>query len=177
MDPRTHRVDQRGVLDSSPPTPVRRGLTGTGCLSGDHRWPRSETRKRPYVCRAVGVCFSHATTSLYKDHSPHWPPGVSCYAPVPCTALRPNMYRPVVEAFDRGWRGMPLRFPRRCPALFELCYRSSMRDGAPHPSSSATGRPAYRGTRMQLGYSLSNIALVLEVGRLVCLSVAAQRWT
>ena len=71
--------------------------------------------------------------------------GVVLCTRVAYTALRPDVYRPVVDAFDRALARNDAKVPAVAP--FELCYRSSMLGNS------------------HLGYAVPDIALVLERGK------------
>ncbi|EES04187.1 hypothetical protein BDA96_03G451500 [Sorghum bicolor] len=71
--------------------------------------------------------------------------GVVLCTRVPYTELRPDVYRPVVQAFDRALARNDAKVPGVAP--FELCYRSSMLGNT------------------RLGYAVPDIALVLEDGK------------
>ncbi|OEL36531.1 hypothetical protein BAE44_0002450 [Dichanthelium oligosanthes] len=71
--------------------------------------------------------------------------GVVLCTRVPYTALRPDVYRPVVDAFDRALGRHDAKVPAVAP--FELCYRSSMLGNT------------------RLGYAVPSIALTLEGGK------------
>ncbi|CAD6235017.1 unnamed protein product [Miscanthus lutarioriparius] len=71
--------------------------------------------------------------------------GVVLCIRVPYTAIRPDVYRPVVQAFDRALARNDAKVPVVAP--FELCYRSSMLGNT------------------RLGYAVPDIALVLEDGK------------
>ncbi|KAG2603235.1 chitinase CLP-like [Panicum virgatum] len=71
--------------------------------------------------------------------------GVVLCTRVAYTALRPDVYRPVVDAFDRALARNDAKVPTVAP--FELCYRSSMLGNT------------------RLGYAVPDIALVLERGK------------
>jgi hypothetical protein len=75
--------------------------------------------------------------------------GVVLCTRVPYTALRPDVYRPVVEAFDRGLVRSDMRVAAVPP--FEFCYNRTL-------------LPPTR-----LGYGVPEIALLLEGGK--------QEWT
>ncbi|RLN24898.1 basic 7S globulin-like [Panicum miliaceum] len=74
--------------------------------------------------------------------------GVVLCTRVTYTALRPDVYRPVVDAFDRALARNDAKVPAVAP--FDLCYRSSML------------------WNTHVGYAVPDIALVLEGGK---------RWT
>ncbi|RCV28967.1 hypothetical protein SETIT_5G445500v2 [Setaria italica] len=71
--------------------------------------------------------------------------GVVLCSRVAFTALRPDVYRPFVDAFDRALARNDAKVPAVAP--FELCYRSSMLGNTRN------------------GYAVPDIALVLEGGK------------
>jgi hypothetical protein len=71
--------------------------------------------------------------------------GVVLCTRVPYTALQPDVYRPVVQAFDRALARNDAKVPAVAP--FELCYRSILLGNT------------------RLGYAVPDIALVLEGGK------------
>ncbi|TVU34696.1 hypothetical protein EJB05_16543, partial [Eragrostis curvula] len=71
--------------------------------------------------------------------------GVVLCSRVPYTLLRPDVYRPLVNAFDKALRRNDAKVPAVAP--FELCYKSSMLGNT------------------RLGYAVPSIKLVLEGGK------------
>ncbi|WVZ67481.1 hypothetical protein U9M48_016551 [Paspalum notatum var. saurae] len=71
--------------------------------------------------------------------------GVVLCTRVPYTALRPDVHRPLVDAFDRALARDDAKVPAVAP--FELCYRSGMLGNT------------------RLGYAVPEVTLMLEGGR------------
>ncbi|CAD6234989.1 unnamed protein product [Miscanthus lutarioriparius] len=96
-----------------------------------------------YYIPASGVTVNQAQVQL-PAHALSTGGVVLCTR-VPYTAIRPDVYRPVVQAFDRALARNDAKVPVVAP--FELCYRSSMLGNT------------------RLGYAVPDIALVLEDGK------------
>ncbi|KAJ1287020.1 hypothetical protein BS78_03G398200 [Paspalum vaginatum] len=96
-----------------------------------------------YYLPVQGVAVNQAQVPLPADALATG--GVVLCTRVPYTALRPDVYRPLVDAFDRALARDDAKVPAVAP--FDLCYRSSMLGNT------------------RLGYAVPDVTLMLEGGR------------
>jgi hypothetical protein len=104
---------------------------------------RSKRGNPLYYIPVQGIAVNHAQVPLPAHALTAG--GVVLCTRVAYTALRADVYRPVVDAFDRALARNDAKVPAVAP--FELCYRSSML------------------WNRLLGYAVPDIALVLEGGK------------
>ncbi|CAD6234990.1 unnamed protein product [Miscanthus lutarioriparius] len=146
--PRSGRGDGVAIFGSRGPFYLKLFLTGEPS-SGDLTQTLQFTplRSRPgnplYYIPVTNVAINRAQVPL----PPHAlsTGGVVLCTRVPYTALRPDVYRPVVEAFDRGLIRSDMRVAAVPP--FEFCYNRTL-------------LPPTR-----LGYGVPEITLALEGGK------------